>query len=129
MIMNKDKLIQEAVHSSLSFQTRRHFLSECRTGMGMIALGSLLEGCNFFSSNDYSISGNDHPLSAKASPFYGKAKSVIFLHMAGAPSQLEMFDYKPDLYKLDGEDCPESFIQGKKFAFIRGVPKIGRAHV
>jgi hypothetical protein len=44
--------------------------------------------------------------------------------MAGAPSQLELFDYKPDLMKLDGKDCPASFLEGKKFAFIRGVPQM-----
>ena len=65
-----------------------------------------------------------NPLSPRAPHFQGKAKSVIFLHMAGAPSQLEMFDYKPELQKMDGLDCPDSFIQGKKFAFIRGVPKL-----
>jgi len=46
------------------------------------------------------------------------------MHMAGAPSQLELFDYKPDLLKLDGQDCPQSLLEGKKFAFIRGVPKM-----
>lgn len=49
---------------------------------------------------------------------------MIYLHMAGAPSQLELFDYKPDLAKLDGQDCPQSFLEGKRFAFIRGVPKM-----
>jgi len=44
--------------------------------------------------------------------------------MAGAPSQLELFDYKPDLMKLDGQDCPQSLLEGKRFAFIRGVPKM-----
>ncbi len=44
--------------------------------------------------------------------------------MAGAPSQLELFDYKPDLMKMDGQDCPKSLLEGKRFAFIRGVPKM-----
>jgi hypothetical protein len=44
--------------------------------------------------------------------------------MAGAPSQLELFDYKPDLQTLDGQDCPQSFLEGKRFAFIQGVPKM-----
>ena len=44
--------------------------------------------------------------------------------MAGAPSQLELFDYKPELMKLDGQDCPPSLLEGKRFAFIRGVPKM-----
>ena len=58
------------------------------------------------------------------SHFAPKAKRVIFLHMAGAPSQLELFDYKPELTKLDGKPCPEEFLEGKKFAFIQGVPKM-----
>lgn len=56
--------------------------------------------------------------------FAPKAKSVIYLHMAGAPSQLELFDHKPELAKLDGQDCPPSLLDGKRFAFIRGVPKM-----
>ncbi len=56
--------------------------------------------------------------------FPGKARSVIYIHMAGAPSQLELFSYKPELAKLDGLDCPPSLLEGKKFAFIRGVPKM-----
>ena len=122
--MKENKIVGEAVHAELSYHTRRHFLRECRTGMGMIALGSLLDGCNFISDKETSADISTNPLLAKASPHLAKAKSVIFLHMAGAPSQLEMFDYKPELQKLDGMDCPDSFIQGKKFAFIRGVPKL-----
>ncbi|MFN5421724.1 MAG: DUF1501 domain-containing protein [bacterium] len=115
---------EEAKHSALSFQTRRHFLGQCRTGMGLMAFGSMLQGCDFFGSGAQTQSLNTNPLKPKAPHFQGKAKSVIFLHMAGAPSQLEMFDYKPELQKMNGQDCPDSFIQGKKFAFIRGVPKL-----
>lgn len=61
---------------------------------------------------------------AKAPHFAPKARSVIYIHMAGAPSQLELFDYKPELQKLNGLDCPQSLLEGKKFAFIRGVPKM-----
>jgi hypothetical protein len=53
-----------------------------------------------------------------------KAKRVIYIHMAGAPSQLELFDYKPELVKYHGQDCPAEFLEGKKFAFIQGVPKM-----
>ena len=95
-------------------------------GFGALALGSLVGGCNFGNSGD---SGNiifdaAHPLAPKLPMFPGKAKSVIYLHMAGAPSQLELFDYKPDLLKLNGQDCPASLLEGKRFAFIRGVPKM-----
>jgi hypothetical protein len=122
--MNKqDKLYQHAKLSGLEFNTRRHFLKDCRTGIGMMALGSLLDSCNIFSDKT-DASSLANPLAPKAPHFQGKAKSVIFLHMAGAPSQLELFDFKPELQKMDGLDCPDSFIQGKKFAFIRGVPKL-----
>jgi len=101
--------------------TRRHFLRECGLGLGTLALGSLW-GCSSGESQNLFNAAN--PLQTKAPPFSGKAKSVIYLHMAGAPSQLELFDYKPALQKLDGQDCPNSLLEGKKFAFIRGVPKM-----
>jgi hypothetical protein len=56
--------------------------------------------------------------------FPGRAKRVIYLHMAGAPSQLELFDFKPELQKLHNQLCPQSLLEGKRFAFIRGVPKM-----
>ena len=102
--------------------TRRHFLQECTAGLGMLALGSLW-GCDSSSTNS-SLINSLNPLNARAPHFPAKAKSVIYLHMAGAPSQLELFDYKPELQKLDGIDCPPSLLEGKKFAFIRGVPKM-----
>jgi hypothetical protein len=79
-------------------------------------------------SNKNSVSKNKfdaaNPLATRFPTFAPKAKSVIYLHMAGAPSQLELFDFKPDLIKLDGQACPQSLLEGKKFAFIRGVPKM-----
>lgn len=119
---------KEAAIRSLEFTTRRHFLKECRTGLGMMALGSLISGCDFSAKPTEKLTSLPfdpaHPLLPRAPQFPARAKNVIFLHMAGAPSQLELFDYKPDLQKLDGQDCPPSFLAGKKFAFIRGVPKM-----
>jgi len=124
---NHHKIFREARQSSLEYITRRHFLKECRTGMGLMALGSLIGGCDWLGSKD-TVSGNQfdpsHPLLPRTPHFPARAKSVIYLHMAGAPSQLELFDYKPELMKLNGEDCPASLLEGKKFAFIRGVPKL-----
>jgi len=102
--------------------TRRHFLKECGLGLGMLAMGSMW-GCKP-SSKSNPIFNALNPLQPKAPMFGGKAKSVIYLHMAGAPSQLELFDYKPELQKLHDKDCPPSLLEGKKFAFIRGVPKM-----
>jgi hypothetical protein len=64
------------------------------------------------------------PLSPLPPQIKPRARRVIFLHMGGAPSQLELFDYKPELVRYDGKDCPESFLEGKRFAFISGIPKL-----
>jgi len=56
--------------------------------------------------------------------FAPKAKRVIYLHMVGAPSQLELFDYKPILKKYDGKECPKEYLEGQRFAFIQGIPKM-----
>ncbi len=103
--------------------TRRHFLKESAMGLGGLALGALL-GCHGKRTPAGIVFDPAHPLEPKLPPFAGKAKSVIYLHMAGAPSQLELFDYKPELMKMDGQDCPPSLLAGKRFAFIRGVPKM-----
>src|SRR5204863_8407697 len=58
------------------------------------------------------------PLTPKQPHFAPRAKSVIYLFMAGAPSQLELFDHKPDLQKRNGQPIPDSFVQGKRFAFM-----------
>jgi len=86
-------------------------------------LGSLF-GCKNPSSTNDIIFDPAHPLMPRFPQFPGKARSVIYLHMAGAPSQLELFDYKPELMKMDGQDCPQSLLEGKRFAFIRGIPKM-----
>ena len=101
--------------------TRRHFLSEVAGGLGSVALASLM-GCSGTSGREFGTFSD--PMAIRPPHLPGKAKSVIFLHMAGAPSQLEMFDFKPDLAKLHNLDCPPSLLEGKKFAFIRGVPKM-----
>ena len=53
-----------------------------------------------------------------------KAKSIIYLHMAGSPSQIDLFENKPALTKFHGKDCPEEYLEGKRFAFIKGTPKM-----
>ncbi|WP_353197053.1 DUF1501 domain-containing protein, partial [Parapedobacter defluvii] len=112
-----DKLLKEAQEAELRAITRRHFLMECVAGVGGLALGSMLGGC----MGARSSSGS---LASRLPHFPGRAKSVIYLHMAGAPSQLELFDYKPELQKLHNQLCPQSLLEGKKFAFIRGTPKM-----
>jgi len=85
--MRQNKLYGEAKYSGLEYNTRRHFLKECRTGLGMMALGSLLESCDLFGSKSNPLNQDLSKLGIQAPHFQGKAKSVIFLHMAGAPSQ------------------------------------------
>ena len=118
------RLVREAQDAAMQMRTRRTFLKESAMGLGALALGSLFGACESKSPVRDVVFDPAHPLLPKMPPFAGKAKSVIYLHMAGAPSQLELFDYKPELIKMDGQDCPPSLLQGKRFAFIRGVPKM-----
>ncbi|MGY8713155.1 MAG: DUF1501 domain-containing protein, partial [Verrucomicrobiia bacterium] len=85
-------------------QTRRAFLGNAGVGVGSSALGSLLGG--------HSALGVDPMVST----FAAKAKRVIFLCMAGGPSHLETFDYKPELDRLNGKAMPESFTKGQPIA-------------
>ena len=118
------KIYQEAHQQMLEYETRRHFLKQISTGVGLVAMGSMLQNCGMGNASADTTASVLNPFAPKNSPLLGKAKSVIYIHMAGAPSQLELFDFKPELQKMDGQDCPQSFLSGKKFAFIRGVPKM-----
>ena len=66
----------------------------------------------------------DNPLAPKKPMHAAKAKNVIYLHMAGSPPQLDLFDYKPELVKRHMQPCPDELIEGKTFAFIKGKPKL-----
>ncbi len=127
--MSLDKLLNELVNQKLQAQTRRHFLLDRVSKMGGLAMAPLLFGCelgkNGTLNGGLNLSDRDlNPLAPLPPPFLGKAKSIIYLHMAGAPSQLELFDFKPELAKYHDQDCPGSLLEGRKFAFIRGVPKM-----
>ena len=98
-----EKIFKEAIENEAILATRRHFLNTLGTGIGSLALGSALWNCQTSSKPQNSA--------FKIPPHFGKAKSVIFLHMAGAPSQLELFDYKPVLAKFDGKECPKELIE------------------
>jgi len=103
--------------------TRRHFFRECGVGIGKIALASLLTDA--FSARAFARpienrkSKIENPLAPKPPHFRPKAKRVIHLFMAGAPSQLDLFDYKPELTKYEGKPLPPSVIMGQRYAFIR----------
>jgi hypothetical protein len=93
-------------------ETRRHFFARCGVGLGAIALERLLR-------RDAARAAAALPPSAGGGPRHPpRAKRVIFLFMAGGPSQLDMFDHKPELSKRSGEPIPQSFIEGKRFAFM-----------
>lgn len=115
-------LAQQIVHDRLEHVTRRHFLKKCCTGLGAMFLAD--QGVTFGHQALSIERPASQPLAPLPPQFTGKAKRIIFLHMAGAPSQHELFDYKPELAKLDDQECPQEFLEGKKFAFITGVPKM-----
>jgi uncharacterized protein (DUF1501 family) len=99
-------------------QTRRHFFQGCSVGLGQIALASLLsDGAT--GAESAVDTKTELPTAAKPTHFPGKAKRVIYLFMAGAPSQLELFDNKPKLAELEGKPLPPSVIKGQRYAFIQ----------
>src|SRR6056297_1178827 len=100
--------------ASLLYQTRRHFLSRCSMGLGAMALGTLAAREN----GSASMPTVDNPMRPKPGHFPARAKNVIFLFMAGGPSQLDMFEHKPQLDALNGKPIPQSFVEGKRFAFM-----------
>jgi len=92
--------------------TRRNFLQASSLGIGSLALSQLMGA------------ESSNPLAPRKPHFAPKAKRVIYLHMSGAPPHLDLFDYKPALVKHDGENCPDMYLKGKRFAFTSGVPKL-----
>src|SRR5207245_5333845 len=99
--------------------SRRWFLEQCGVGLGAVALSHLLAEGGFAAD----ASASD-PLAPKQPHFAPKAKRVIFLFMAGAPSHLELFDYKPQLAKFDGTLPPASLLQDYRAAFINPGSKL-----
>src|SRR5262245_55086046 len=102
--------------------TRRHFFKQSGFGIGTLALSALLNEKMFaYEGQDASRGGARQP----GPHFAPKAKSIIYLFMAGAPSQLDLFDPKPKLQQYNGQEIPEEFIpKGERFAFIRGKPRL-----
>ena len=87
-------------------------------GLGGVALSEML------SSDALGLEAPDNPLLPKLPHFAPKAKRVIYLHLTGSPPHLDMWDHKPELVKRDGQECPDEYIKGKKFAFTSGTPKL-----
>jgi hypothetical protein len=98
--------------------TRRHFLRDSAIGLGGLALTLLADG------KAPAATRAANPFAPRPAHFPPKAKRVIYLHMAGSPPHLDLFDYKPDLVKRSGQDCPGEFLKGRRFAFTSGTPKL-----
>ncbi len=114
--------LEQLRHDQLLQKTRRHFLRDCTTGLGALWLAAMTGRA--WGAEGMRVRDPARPLQPAGAPARARAKRVIYLHMAGSPSQLELFDYKPELARMDGRDCPQSFLAGKQFAFIQGVPKM-----
>src|SRR6476646_6670854 len=97
-------------HEMLETQTRRQFFNDSLTGLGTIALASLLNEGRPANAGE---PGQVDPLLPKAPHFTPRAKNIIYLHMAGAPSTIDMFDHKPKLNQLNGQRCPDSYVRGQ----------------
>jgi len=105
--------------ASLQHRTRRHFFKESVAGIGAMALGEMMA--------KQAIAGApamEAPLQQRPSPFAPRAKQVIYLHLTGSPPHLDLFDYKPELVKRSDQDCPDTYLKGKRFAFTSGTPKL-----
>src|SRR2546428_12831305 len=133
------------IEDMLRAVTGRHFFKQAGFGTGAAALSSLLNRYPLASSLSFTgedptlrsrartgdttaaanpVAGAVNPLAPKPPMFPAKAKSIIYLFMAGAPSQVDLLDYKPKLQQFDGQNIPDSFVKGERFAFIKGAPRL-----
>ncbi len=98
--------------------TRRQFLGRSSLALGAVAMDSLL------AANPAAASPLENPLAPKTPHFAPKAKRMIYIHLTGSPPNLDLFDYKPELVRRDGQPCPDEYTKGKRFAFTSGTPKL-----
>ncbi len=115
--MNSQQFLQQ--------QTRRHFFNQCGVGVGSMALANLISDSSEAASSDAaSPDASRNPLAPKPTHFPARAKRVIYMFMAGGPSQLDMFEHKPMLNQLNGQPIPQSYLEGKRFAFMDSSHRI-----
>ncbi|QDU82050.1 hypothetical protein Pla110_38050 [Polystyrenella longa] len=112
--MNLDPMTPQA----RAMNSRRDFLTTTASGLGMAALGSMLTEDGLLTPAN-AATANANPLAPKDPHFDPKAKACIFIFMAGAPSQLDLFDPKPKLNEMNGQKLPESMTKNVRFAFIK----------
>jgi len=116
--------------NDLNLLARREFLRHTGLGIGSIALASLLaeeaDAKRQATPKPQSTAKPQaaNPLAAKSPHFTPRARRIIYLHMVGAPSQLDLFDYKPVLVQNNGKPCPKHLIEGERFAFLPKNPRL-----
>ena len=121
----------------LIYRTRRHFFRDCGLGIGTMALAALLRDGDIYAAHAAkskrkrkakAAAGEPfetfNPLAPRPPHFEPKVKRIIYLFMAGAPSQLDLFDYKPKLVELSGEPIPPSYTKNQRYAFIKRDAKM-----
>ena len=120
----------ETAYRRLQLRTRRHFLGAGGMTLGGLAISAIASEPPVDAAGEPPVDAAGHrpsPTSTGLPP--GRAKRVIYLHMAGSPSQQELLDHKPELAKLDRQPCPDSFLADRTFPFIKGHPKmLGPVH-
>ncbi len=118
--------LSDPMQDFLKAVTRRHFFRQAGFGIGVAALTALINrsGLGTDLSSHPASTSSSNPRVEKPPHYTPRAKSIIYLFMAGAPSQVDLLDYKPVLQELDGKPIPESVVKGERFAFIRGVPRV-----
>ena len=104
----------DRAEKQLQYITRRQFFSQCRVGVGAVALASLMGP----QPAPAAPPATANPMLPRKPHFKARAKNIIYLFMAGGPSQFELFDYKPKLQELSGKPIPDSYLEGKRFAFM-----------
>src|SRR5580704_9841963 len=105
-----------------SIQNRRNFFKDCAGGIGIVALAQLMQ------QEGRGAVPPINPLAPKIPHFAPRAKNVIFLFMEGGPSQLDLFDPKPEMARFDGQALPESMRKDLRFAFIKPTAKVWASH-
>src|SRR5262245_39985766 len=100
-------------------QSRRDFLTSAASGIGLLALASLLRDEGLLAADVAPRADVTNPLAPRPPHFPAKAKACICIYLEGAPSQLDLFDPKPRLRELHGQALPESFTKNVRFAFIQ----------
>src|SRR5215203_3611227 len=118
---DRENLHQSLLRERQRYQSRRWFFKECGVGLGSVALHSLLGSILGAGAAE---AGPADVLAPKAPHFAPKAKRLIFLFQAGAPSHLELFDHKPELAKWDGKLPPAELLKGYRAAFINPNSKL-----